>query len=47
MATTGGGDSYGDMAGVFGSKGTDIAQKFEINGNWYAVKEVELEWGEP
>ena len=20
---------------------------FEINGNWYAVKEVELEWGEP
>lgn len=20
---------------------------FEINGNWYAIKEVELEWGQP
>ena len=20
---------------------------FEINGNWYAVKEIELEWGKP
>ena len=20
---------------------------FEINGNWYAIKEVELEWGKP
>lgn len=21
--------------------------EFEINGNWYAIKEVELEWGVP
>ena len=21
--------------------------KFEINGNWYAIKEVEMEWGVP
>jgi hypothetical protein len=21
--------------------------KFEVNGNWYAVKEVEMEWGLP
>lgn len=21
--------------------------KFEINGNWYAIKEVEMEWGLP
>lgn len=21
--------------------------EFEINGNWYAIKEVELEWGMP
>lgn len=20
---------------------------FEINGNWYAIKKVELEWGKP
>ena len=21
--------------------------KFEVNGNWYAVKEIEMEWGLP
>ena len=21
--------------------------KFEVNGNWYAIKEVEMEWGVP
>ena len=21
--------------------------KFEINGQWYAIKEVQLEWGQP
>ena len=21
--------------------------KFEINGNWYAIKEVEMVWGQP
>ena len=21
--------------------------KFELNGNWYAIKKVELEWGKP
>lgn len=21
--------------------------KFEVNGNWYAIKEVEMEWGLP
>ena len=26
---------------------THSVYKFEINGNWYAIKEVELEWGLP
>ena len=21
--------------------------KFKVNGNWYAIKEVEMEWGVP
>jgi hypothetical protein len=26
---------------------THSLYKFEINGNWYAIKEVEMSWGLP
>lgn len=26
---------------------THARYKFELNGNWYAVKEIEMEWGLP
>lgn len=26
---------------------THSVYKFEINGKWYAIKEVEMEWGVP
>jgi hypothetical protein len=26
---------------------THSVYKFEVNGNWYAIKEVEMEWGLP
>lgn len=26
---------------------THSVYKFEVNGNWYAIKKVEMEWGLP